>query len=67
MAIEKRDPTVKSSTTTPDAEVPIHQADDYAGNRQYVDMPDEDKPAPETVAQYEVTPTSGTFAEPKKD
>lgn len=57
---EKKDPTVTSKSGEPTEGAheapPIHEADDYAGDRKYVDMPDADKPAPETVAQYEVLP-----------
>lgn len=57
----KKDPTVTSEATAESTggahpARPINEADDYAGDRKYVDMPEDMKPAPETVAQLEVLP-----------
>lgn len=53
-----KDPTVTSgkveATEGAHPAPPIHEAADYAGDREYVDAPD--KPAPEAVAQHEVVP-----------
>jgi hypothetical protein len=64
----KKDPTVTSRSAKPAEEGgqphparPINEADDYAGDRKYEDNPD--KPAPDSVAQIEVPPTEGAFAD----
>jgi hypothetical protein len=57
---EKADPTIKQGgvvASYPEGTHPIRPLKEqtYAAvNKEYKDMPDEDKPDPSTVAQYEV-------------
>lgn len=57
---EKKDPTVTSSQGEPAEGAhparPIDEAADSATDRVYRDLPDDEKPAPSTVAQLEVRP-----------
>ena len=55
-----KDPTIKSDGPEGDAlegthpAVPVHEGDDYVGDKQYKDNPD--KESPDSVAQVEVLP-----------
>jgi hypothetical protein len=72
---QKKDPTVTSQQSPTQVEGgqphparPINEADDYAGDVKYEDMPDDEKPAPESVVQRELMPhDSGAFSGPDYD
>jgi hypothetical protein len=52
-------PVTSQGDTSSDASgaPPINKADDHAGTFEYRDLPDSEKPAPETVAQEQVLPS----------
>lgn len=57
MAKQTQPSRPQGSTDPQDAEAPaINKADDHAGTFKYRDLPDSEKPAPETVAQEQVLP-----------
>lgn len=49
--------SARSQADTDAVAPPIEKAADWAGDFEYRDMPDSEKPAPSTVAQEQVLPS----------